>query len=116
MTGSNFIEFTDRKDNKLRYLKSIAFNTLDLGTIAICLLARFSYNYSLHPRIFKGNKYCWYSIILVITLQFLITCVPGLNTTLFIMNPMAPKMWGISVAGMVITFIIMESKKRCKTT
>jgi len=111
VTESDFTEFVDGEKDKLRDLQSIAFNTLDLGAIAICLSARFSYNYSLHPRIFKGNKYCWYSIIFVLALQFLITYVPGLNTIVFIMNPMTLKMWGISVAGMVITFIIMELEK-----
>jgi len=103
--------FAAEEANKLRSLQSIAFNTLDLGAVAICLSARFSYNYSLHPRVFKGNKYCWYSILLVLVLQFFITYTPGVNNIIFVMNPMTLDMWGISVAGMVITFIIMELEK-----
>merc|ERR1712176_153219 len=106
-----FDAFTDNENEKLRTLQSIAFNTLDLGAIAICLSARFSYNYSIHPRIFTGNKYCWYSILLVLALQILITYVPGLNDVIFIMNPMTWSMWGISIAGMCITFVIMEIEK-----
>lgn len=92
-------------------LQAQAFNTLDFGAIAICLSARFAYNSSIHPRIFTGNKWCWWSILLVIVLQVMITYIPGLNDVIFQMDPMSASQWGISVAGMVITFVIMESEK-----
>merc|ERR1712176_508594 len=103
------VDGTEEPKIRTRILQSIAFNTLDLGAISICLSARFAYNGSIHPRIFSGNKYCWYSIFPVLALQFLITYVPGLNNVIFQMDPMTPAMWGISVIGMVITFIIMEA-------
>jgi len=98
------------KDSQL-LLQSIAFNTLDLGAIAICLSARFAYNSSIHPRLFSGNKYCWYSIILVIALQLLITYVPYLNTVIFQMKGMTMAMWGVSIVGMIVVFLIMEAEK-----
>jgi len=104
-------ENPDEAKKATRILQSIAFNTLDLGAISICLSARFAYNGSIHPRIFTGNKYCWYSIALVLALQVIITYVPGLNRTIFQMEPMTGAMWGISAIGMVITFIIMEAEK-----
>merc|ERR1712232_170323 len=92
-------------------LQAQAFNTLDFGAIAICLSARFAYNSSIHPRIFTGNKWCWWSILLVIVLQVMITYIPGLNDVIFQMATMDGKQWGISIAGMVITFIVMEAEK-----
>merc|ERR1711920_1092152 len=76
--------------------QSMAFNTLDLSAISICLSARFAYNSSLHPRLFTGNKGCWFSVALVIIFQ---------------MAPMTGAMWGMAIAGMVITFLVMEAEK-----
>merc|ERR1712032_54720 len=92
-------------------MQSQAFNTLDLGAISICLSARFAYNSSIHPRLFSGDKWCWWSILLVIVLQIMITYIPGLNDVIFQMEPMDIFQWLISVAGMVITFIFMEAEK-----
>merc|ERR1719223_30503 len=93
------------------YKQSMAFNTLDLGAISICLSARFAYNSSIHPRLLTGNPGCWYSVALVIILQIMITYIPGLNDVIFQMAPMTGDMWGIAIAGMVITFLVMESEK-----
>eukprot|EP00546_Thalassionema_frauenfeldii_P018067 CAMPEP_0178900066 /NCGR_PEP_ID=MMETSP0786-20121207/3264_1 /TAXON_ID=186022 /ORGANISM="Thalassionema frauenfeldii, Strain CCMP 1798" /LENGTH=1038 /DNA_ID=CAMNT_0020571023 /DNA_START=121 /DNA_END=3237 /DNA_ORIENTATION=- len=95
----------------LQVKQSIAFNTLDLCAISICLSARFAYNSSLHPRLLTGNKGCWYSVALVIILQIMITYIPKLNDLIFSMAPMTGAMWGISIVGMVITFIVMEVEK-----
>ena len=92
-------------------LRSQAFNTLDFGAIAISLSARFAYNSSIHPRIFFGNKYCWYSIGIVAVLQFAITYIPGLNSVIFSMDPMDLRQWGISFLFMFVTFFVMEAEK-----
>jgi len=99
------------KDDNIKVKQSMAFNTLDLCAISICLSARFAYNSSLHPRLFQGNKGCWYSVALVIILQIMITYIPGLNTTIFAMEIMTGEMWGMAIAAMIITFIVMESEK-----
>lgn len=91
--------------------QSMAFNTLDLSAISICLSARFAYNSALHPRLFTGNKGCWFSVALVIILQIMITYIPGLNSVIFQMAPMTGAMWGMAIAGMVITFLVMEAEK-----
>lgn len=88
-----------------------AFNTLDFGAISISLSARFAYNNAFHPRIFKGNKFCWYSVALVAVLQVFITYTPGLNNVIFSMAPMDAAQWGMTMAGMIVTFIVMEAEK-----
>jgi len=50
-----------------------AFNTLDFGAISISLSARFSYNSSIHPRVFQGNPACMYSVLIVAVLQLACT-------------------------------------------
>lgn len=102
---------------ELRYyqedIRSIAFNVLDFGAISITLSARFSYLSSIHPRVFKGNKYCWYSVIIVTVLQVFITYVPGLNSVIFLMSKsgMDGAQWGITLLFMVIVFLVMETEK-----
>lgn len=91
--------------------RSQAFNTLDFGAISICLSARFAYNSAIHPRIFRGNRMCWYSIAIVAVLQVAITYIPGVNSVIFSMGPMDAAQWGISMAGMAITFVVMEAEK-----
>jgi magnesium-transporting ATPase (P-type) len=91
--------------------RSQAFNTLDFGAISVCLSARFAYNSALHPRIFRGNAYCWYSIAIVAVLQVAITYIPGVNSVIFSMGPMDGAQWGISIVGMVICFLVMEAEK-----
>jgi magnesium-transporting ATPase (P-type) len=91
--------------------RSQAFNTLDFGAISVCLSARFAYNSAIHPRIFRGNAYCWYSIAIVAVLQVAITYIPGVNSVIFSMGPMDGAQWGVSIAGMVITFLVMEAEK-----
>lgn len=100
----------DRGDS-LGKQRSQAFNTLDFGAISICLSARFAYLSSFHPRIFKGNKWCWYSIALVAALQVAITYIPGLNSTIFSMEGMDGPQWGMAIAGMAVTFFVMEAEK-----
>ena len=91
--------------------RSQAFNNLDFGAISICLSARFSYNSSIHPRIFKGNKFCWWSVALVAVLQVAITYIPGLNSVIFGMEPMDGAQWGMTFAGMILCFLVMEAEK-----
>lgn len=92
-------------------IRAIAFNVLDFGAISITLSARFTYLSSIHPRVFKGNKYCWYSVFIVAILQLLCTYVPGVNSMIFQMEPMDGYQWGIVVLMMVVVFIIMETEK-----
>mmetsp|Transcript_23190 Transcript_23190/g.38381 ORF Transcript_23190/g.38381 Transcript_23190/m.38381 type:complete len:1059 (-) Transcript_23190:117-3293(-) len=91
--------------------RSQAFNTLDFGAISVCLSARFAYNSAIHPRIFRGNKWCWYSIALVAVLQVAITYIPGVNSSIFSMGPMDGAQWGVSIAGMAVCFVVMEAEK-----
>ena len=98
-------------DADLRELRSQAINTLDFGAISVTLSARFTYNSSFHPRIFKGNKFAWYSVAIVAVLQVFITYCPGLNSVVFGMGPMNGIQWGITILMMVLVFIIMEVEK-----
>eukprot|EP00538_Stauroneis_constricta_P000292 CAMPEP_0119546092 /NCGR_PEP_ID=MMETSP1352-20130426/649_1 /TAXON_ID=265584 /ORGANISM="Stauroneis constricta, Strain CCMP1120" /LENGTH=1057 /DNA_ID=CAMNT_0007590755 /DNA_START=555 /DNA_END=3728 /DNA_ORIENTATION=- len=103
----------DDKDagTQLELMRSQASNTLTLGAAAITLSARFSYNSSIHPRLFQGNPFLWYSVVIVTVLQFAITYIPGVNNVIFSMGPMKPEQWGVVVLAMVIVFIVMEIEK-----
>jgi magnesium-transporting ATPase (P-type) len=94
-------------------IRGLAFNVLDFGAIAITLSARFAYNSSISPRIFKGNKYCWYSVFIVAVLQVFITYCPGVNDIIFLMSRdgMDGVQWGITILFMFIVFFVMEFEK-----
>jgi len=92
-------------------IRSLAFNVLDFGAISVALSARFSYNSSFHPRIFRNNKYCWYSVGIVAILQVFTTYVPGVNTSFFEMTTMDGTMWIITIMCMIIMFVVMEIEK-----
>ena len=98
-------------DYSLEEIRSQASNTLTFSAISITLSARFSYLSSLHPRLFRGNPYMWYSLIPLVLIQLCITYIPGLNEVLFGMNPMDGLQWALTLASMVITFLVMETEK-----
>jgi magnesium-transporting ATPase (P-type) len=95
----------------LAHQRSVAFNVLDFGAISICLSARFSYNSSFHPRLFRGNAFCWWSVFIIVVCQIGITYIPGLNSVIFNMAPMDGVLWFVTFLGMVITFLVMEADK-----
>jgi magnesium-transporting ATPase (P-type) len=92
-------------------VRALAFNVLDFGAISVTLSARFAYNSSISPRIFRGNKYCWYSVFIVAVLQVFITYCPGINDTIFLMEGMDGVQWGITFLFMAIVFLVMEAEK-----
>jgi len=94
-------------------VRTLSFNVLDFGAIGVTLSARFAYLNSFHPRVFKGNKYAWYSVAIVAILQIVITYVPGLNTVIFQMSKtgMDGLQWGITIGFMFIVFFVMEIEK-----
>jgi len=106
-------DFFDDKDEDDRWdlMRAQASNTLTFGAAAITLSARFSYNSSIHPRLFQGNAFAWYSVAIVAVLQFAITYIPGVNTVIFEMGPMHGEQWLVVVLAMFIVFIIMEIEK-----
>jgi magnesium-transporting ATPase (P-type) len=95
----------------LEHIRAVSFNVLDFGAISITLSARFTYLSSIHPRIFRGNIYAWYSVVIVVVLQIILTHVPGLNSVVFQMLPMDGRSWGIVIFFMIVVFIVMESEK-----
>merc|ERR1739845_174163 len=95
----------------IKSIRSLAFNVLDFGAISVALSARFSYNSSFHPRLFRNNKYCWYSVAIVAVLQVFLTYVPGVNTSFFEMNTMDITMWINTILCMIIMFVVMEAEK-----
>lgn len=114
-------KFDEKKDKtvyKHKYniekQRAMAFNALDFGAISVCLSARFSYLSSFHPRIFKGNKYCWYSIAIVVVLQLFTTYVPVVNFYIFSQEGMDGVQWGIVFGVMVIVFTVMELEKAAR--
>jgi magnesium-transporting ATPase (P-type) len=91
--------------------RSQALSVLNLGACAVTVSARFTYNSSLHPRIFRDNKFCWYSILIVIVLQVAIIYIPGLNYYVFKMAAMDGDQWGITALFMILQFLGMEAEK-----
>jgi len=92
-------------------IRAISFNVLDYGAISVTLSARFSYLSSFHPRVFKGNKYAWYSVFIVAALQVITTHVPGLNRVIFQMKGMDGLQYLITFVCMALVFIVMETEK-----
>ena len=88
-----------------------AFNVLDFGAVSICMSARFAYNSSLHPRVFRGNIYVNYSIVFVIVTQVFLTYCPYVNKTIFGMTGMDATQWGICALFTVIVYLVMEGEK-----
>jgi len=95
----------------LQDLRALAFNVLDFGAISVTLSARFAYNSSFSMDVFRGNKYAWYSVAIVVVLQLFLTYVPGVNTVIFQMRGMDAVQWGITILFMFIVFCVMETEK-----
>lgn len=108
---SIFIDEGKTYEEYLPLMRSQASNTLTFGAISITLSARFSYNAAYHPRLFKGNPFCWYSVLIVTVLQVAITYIPGLSTVIFEMEGMTFIQWVIVFLAMIITFVVMELEK-----
>ena len=108
--------FVRGQDYNLEEIRSQASNTLTFSAISVCLSARFSYLSSIHPRLFRGNPFCWYSLAPLIAIQLMITYIPGLNSVLFGMAPMDGLQWGLVFASMAITFIVMETEKAVRSS
>jgi magnesium-transporting ATPase (P-type) len=91
--------------------RATAFNTLNFGAIAVTCSARFTYNSSIHLRLFRGNNTLIYSIIIVTVLQIATTYIPGLNSVIFSMEGMDGPQWAISLIAPLIVFLVMEAEK-----
>jgi magnesium-transporting ATPase (P-type) len=111
---SNLDEGEPGYDDQIYYqehIRALSFNVLDFGAISVTLSARFTYLSSIHPRVFKGNKYCWYSVFIVAILQIFCTYVPVVNSIIFQMAPMDGFMWLIVLIMTIVVFLVMEAEK-----
>mmetsp|Transcript_14303 Transcript_14303/g.35906 ORF Transcript_14303/g.35906 Transcript_14303/m.35906 type:complete len:1054 (+) Transcript_14303:66-3227(+) len=100
-----------RSHESINRVHSQASNTLTFGACFVTLSARFSYQNSMHPRVFQDNQFVLLSIVLVTVLQLAITYIPGLNSVVFAMGPMHGFQWGIVLLGGIIVFIALEMEK-----
>lgn len=104
--------YADEDDQfRLDMMRAVSFNVLDFGAMSIMMSARFAYNSSVHPRVFRGNFAALGSIVIVTILQIMLTYIPGLNKFVFGMRPMDGIGWGLVFASMFIVFVIMELEK-----
>lgn len=103
--------YDERSLDSINRVHSQASNTLTFGACFVTLSARFSYQNSIHPRVFQDNQFVALSIVLVTILQLSITYIPGLNNIVFAMAPMKPFQWGIVLLGGVIVFVGLEMEK-----
>jgi magnesium-transporting ATPase (P-type) len=113
--GSVFILKDLRKSDGTPYTleeeRSICLNTLSFGACTITMSARFAYNSSLHPRLFRGNPVCWYAILAMTIGQLIVTYTPWVNVNIFNMTGMDGIMWAITLGFSVIVFLVMEAEK-----
>jgi len=98
-------------EDSINRVHSQASNTLTFGACFVTLSARFSYQSSLHPRVFQDNQFVLISVGIVAALQLVITYVPGLNNFVFAMKPMYAFQWGIVLLGGIFVFIGLELEK-----
>jgi len=105
------IENKDFKEIILPLMRSQASNTLTFGACSITMSARFAYNNAFGTRSLYGNKYAWYSLVIVAVLQVAITYIPGLNSVIFGMGPMKIEQWGIVALFSFVVFLVMEIEK-----
>jgi len=106
-----FDESSECFDRSVGQLRAQASNTLVFGAISIMLSARFARLSSFHPRLFRGNKYAWFSVAIVIALQVLITYTPVLNNVVFSMDDQNLVGWGFTFLFMFGVFFVMEIEK-----
>jgi magnesium-transporting ATPase (P-type) len=98
-------------EDYLPLMRSQASNTLTIGACFITMSCRFSYESACSSRLFYGNKYAWYAVVLVALLQCVITYVPVISDVIFEMGPMEGFQWGICMFFSVIVFVVMEIEK-----
>jgi magnesium-transporting ATPase (P-type) len=111
VVGSSFL--AKGLDYDLGEQRAQALNTLDFGAIGITASARFAYNSSIHPRLFKNSHSFLYSVTIVVVLQIIITYVPGVNDVIFEMsrNGMDLVQWCICLGFACAVFLVMEAEK-----
>merc|ERR1712176_1599730 len=97
--------------DSINRVHSQASNSLTFGACFVTLSARFSYQNSIHPRVFQDNQFVLLSVAIVTVLQLAITYVPGLNGYIFQMAPMKAFQWGIVLLGGIFVFIGLELEK-----
>lgn len=90
---------------------SQASNSLTFGACFVTLSARFSFQNSIHPRVFQDNVFVLWSLLIVTVLQLFITYIPGLNTIVFAMRPMKAFQWGLVLLGGLFVFVGLEAEK-----
>lgn len=109
VVGSSYI--AEQLEYSLKERRAVAFNVLDFGAMSVMLSARFSYNSSVHPRVFQNNNAAIGSVVIVTILQLILTYVPKLNSFVFSMEGMDWLLWMLVLASMVIVFFAMEAEK-----
>jgi len=107
----NALDPAEQKEMLWQLVHSQASNSLTFSALSITLSARFAYNSAMHTRTLYGNKFAWYSVLIVTVLQIAITYIPGMNTVIFAMGPMKWEQWIVVIIGMVVVFLVMELEK-----
>jgi magnesium-transporting ATPase (P-type) len=88
-----------------------AFNTLVFCEIGYALTTRFVKLSTFHPRVFRGNPWCFVAMGITATLQVMITYIPGLNNFFYMDHGMEGIQWARVMVCMVVTYIIVECEK-----
>jgi magnesium-transporting ATPase (P-type) len=88
-----------------------AFNMLVFGEIGYALTTRFIKASTFHPRVFRGNPWCFVSMFVTGALQVMLTYVPGLNAFFSMKDGMTGIQWARVLVCMVVIYAIVEIEK-----
>jgi hypothetical protein len=88
-----------------------AFNTLVFGEIGYALTTRFIKASTFHPRVFRGNPWCFVAMAVTAGLQVMLTYVPGLNAFFSMKDGMTGIQWARVLVCMVVIYAIVEIEK-----
>lgn len=87
-----------------------AFTTLLMCEATYALNTRFLHATSLSPAVFRGNKWFWLSMVIMLGLQVVLVHVPGINE-FFSNEPLDGAGWGRSFGLAVLLYLIVELEK-----
>ena len=88
-----------------------AFNVLVFGEIGYAVNTRFIKESALHPRVLRGNPWCFWSIAVTAALQVFLTYTPGVSEFFSMGDGMGWVQWVRVLVSMVVVFLVVEVEK-----
>ena len=88
-----------------------AFNSLVFGEIGYGLTTRFLKLSTFHPRVLKGNPFCFAAMAFTAALQVFLTFTPGVKSFFDMPEGLDGVGWARAAGGMFVVFIVIELEK-----